>query len=503
MLRRIVHKIAVNAFLKRLPNIKLWLEDAVRYQEKLFHQLLRGAIHTEIGKKYDFRSIKSYTEYARRVPVLEYEGFLPDFEKIAKGQSNVLWNSKIQWFSKSSGTTNNKSKYIPVSYEALQENHYKGGRDLLALYFESNPKTRFFEGRLLALGGTLLPHPDNPKMTCGDVSAILMKNMPDLARFSAALTQKTALMSNWDKKIEAILQETAKMNVTALLGVPTWTLVLARKLFEYYPDYRENLLKIWQNLEVFIHGAVNFEPYQAEFKRIIPSDTMNYWQTYNASEGFFAIQIEKNANDMALLPYHGIFYEFLDTKTGNIYALSEVELHKPYTLIITTNAGLWRYNLGDVIHFTSLRPFKIQVIGRSKLYINAFGEELMIHNTDIAIKTACEKTNAILKDYTVAPVYFSQNQCGRHQWLIEFVHLPNNLSEFTDILDQTLKTLNSDYEAKRFNDMTIQRPEIVCLSPNTFEKWLKQQNKLGGQHKIPRLSNNRDIVDQILQFSNV
>jgi hypothetical protein len=503
MLRKVVHKIAMRSFLKRMPKIELWLNNAHEYQEKTLKQFLRVASATEIGKKHDFASIKNYTGYAERLPVLEYEEFVPYFDKIIAGKQNVLWGNKIQWFSKSSGTTNAKSKYIPVSAEALNENHFKAGRDLLALYFNNNPQSKFFEGRLLALGGTLLPHPNNSHITCGDVSAILLKNMPDLARFSAALTQKTALMPDWDKKIQAIVQETSKMNVSALLGVPTWTLVLIRKLFEYYPQAKENLLNIWQNLEIFIHGAVNFEPYQAEFKRIIPSQNMYYWQTYNASEGFFAVQTEKNAEDMALLTNHGIFYEFMDNKTNKVYPLWEVETHKPYTLIITTNAGLWRYNLGDVVRFTSLNPYKIQVIGRSKLYINAFGEELMIHNTDKAIKIACEKTNAILKDYTVAPAYFTQNQCGRHQWLIEFVHTPENLSEFTDVLDRSLKSLNSDYEAKRFNDMTIQKPEIVCLPKGTFERWLKQQNKLGGQHKIPRLSNNRDIVEQIIQFSNV
>lgn len=503
MLRKVVHKVAMRSFLKRMSDVELWLNNASEYQEKILRQLLRTASHTDIGKKFDFASIKNYTDYAKKLPVLEYEQFLPYFKEVIGGKQNVLWNNKIQWFSKSSGTTNAKSKYIPVSAEALNENHFKAGRDLLALYFNNNPNSKFFEGRLLALGGTLHPHPDNSRITCGDISAVLMKNMPDLARFSAALTQKTALMPDWDKKIQAMIQETAKMNVSALLGVPTWTLVLIRKLFEQYPQAKENLLSIWQNLEVFIHGAVNFEPYQAEFKRIIPSENMYYWQTYNASEGFFAVQTEKNADDMALLTNHGIFYEFIDNKTGNIYALWEVEKHKPYTLVITTNAGLWRYNLGDVIHFTSLNPYKIQIIGRSKLYINAFGEELMIHNTDTAIKTACEKTNAMLKDYTVAPAYFTQNQCGRHQWLIEFVHTPDNLSEFAEILDRTLKALNSDYEAKRFNDMTIQPPEIIPLPQGTFEKWLKQQNKLGGQHKIPRLSNNRDIVEQIIQLSNV
>lgn len=503
MLRKVVHKIAVKSFLKRIPNIELWLNNALLYQEKILKQLLNTASRTEVGKKYEFSSVKNYTEYARRVPVSEYEGFLSHFEKIVAGNQNVLWNSKIQWFSKSSGTTNAKSKYIPVSAEALNENHFKGGRDLLALYFNNNPESKFFEGRLLALGGTLHAHPDNSKVICGDVSAVLMKNMPDLARFSAALSPKTAIMSNWEQKIQAMIKETANMNVTALLGVPTWTLVLIRKLFEHFPEAQENLLKIWQNLEVFIHGAVNFEPYQAEFKRIIPSERMCYWQTYNASEGFFAIQTEKNTTDMALLTNHGIFYEFADIKTGKIYPLSEVELDKPYTVIITTNAGLWRYNLGDVVHFTSLNPYKIQVIGRSKLYINAFGEELMIHNTDTAIKIACEKTNAVLKDYTVAPAYFTRDKCGKHQWLIEFVHSPENLMEFTAILDQTLKSLNSDYEAKRFKDMTIQQPEVICLPQGTFEKWLKQQNKLGGQHKIPRLNNDRNIVEQIIQLSNV
>lgn len=503
MLRRVVHKIAVRSFLKRMRHIESWLNNASEYQEKMLKQLLRTAAYTDTGKKYDFASVKSYTEYTQRVPVQEYEGFLSCFDKITAGKQNVLWSSKIQWFSKSSGTTNAKSKYIPVSAEALNENHFKGGRDLLALYFNSNPHSKFFEGRLLALGGTLLPHPNNPRITCGDISAVLMKNMPDLARFSAALTQKTALMADWEKKIQAMIHETAKLNVTALLGVPTWTLVLIRKLFEYFPQAKENLLNIWQNLEVFIHGAVNFEPYQAEFKRIIPSEKMYYWQTYNASEGFFAVQTEKNAEDMALLTNHGVFYEFMDNRTEKLYPLWEVEKHKPYTLVITTNAGLWRYNLGDVVHFTSLKPYKIQVIGRSKLYINAFGEELMIHNTDTAIKIACEKTNAVLKDYTVAPAYFTQKQCGRHQWLIEFIHAPDNLSEFAEILDKTLKTLNSDYEAKRFNDMTIQPPEIIPLPEGTFEKWLKQQNKLGGQHKIPRLSNKRDIVEQIIQLSNV
>ncbi|MCS7029126.1 MAG: GH3 auxin-responsive promoter family protein [Bacteroidia bacterium] len=500
MLRRIVHKVAVRSFLKRMHKIEKWLNQPLLYQELILRELLQKASHTQIGKQYHFHQIKNYEQFQKYVPVHEYEQLLPYFRQITAEQPNVLWSSKIQWFSKSSGTTDAKSKYIPVSIEALTENHFKGGRDLLALYFSANPKSKLFEGRLLALGGTLIPHPHNSHFTCGDISAILMKNMPDLARFSAALTQKTALMSNWEQKIEAMVKETAKLNVTALLGVPTWTLVLIRKLFEYYPQAKENLHCIWQNLEVFIHGAVNFEPYQAEFERIIPSADMYYWQTYNASEGFFAIQMEKKAKDMVLLVNHGIFYEFLDPKTNAVCSLQEVELYKPYILIITTNSGLWRYNLGDVIHFTSRNPYKIEVIGRSKLYLNAFGEELMIHNTDTAVAIACTKTKAILKDYTVAPVYFTHDKAGRHQWFIEFVQQPDSLTEFARVLDETLKSLNSDYEAKRYRNMTIQEPEIIILPNGTFDNWLKKHNKLGGQHKVPRLQNDRKFVNELMQL---
>ncbi|MCS7076193.1 MAG: GH3 auxin-responsive promoter family protein [Bacteroidia bacterium] len=500
MLRKVVHKIAMRSFLKRTTNIQKWLNQPLKYQEIILKELLYKARNTHIGKIYGFNEIKNYDSFKERVPLFEYENLLPYFDKITSQQNNILWNSKIQWFAKSSGTTDAKSKYIPVSIESLTENHFKGGRDLLTFYFNANPKSKFFEGRLLALGGTLMPHPKNSCFICGDVSAILMKNMPDLARFSAALSQKTALMANWEEKIESMIKETAKLNVTALLGVPTWTLVLIRKLFECYPQASQNLHKIWPNLEVFIHGAVNFEPYQAEFNRIIPSDNMYYWQTYNASEGFFAVQMEGNTKDMALLVNHGIFYEFLDPKKNTVCALNEVELNKPYILIITTNAGLWRYNLGDVIHFTSRNPYKIKVIGRSKLYINAFGEELMIHNTDTAIKIACEKTNAILKDYTAAPVYFTHHQAGRHQWFVEFVRKPNDTDAFVKILDQTLKSLNSDYEAKRYKNMTIQEPELIILPEGTFDNWLKKHNKLGGQHKIPRLNNDRKFVEQLLEF---
>lgn len=485
---------------KRIHQIELFMKYPMEVQADWFSRLIDSAKNTEWGVRYDYKSISSIEEFKQRVPVQNYDSMKPFIDRTMAGEQNVLWSSDIKWFAKSSGTTAGKSKFIPVSTEAMEECHFKGGKDLISIYCNNNPGTQIFSGKGLTLGGSHHLNIDNTESFYGDISAILMQNMPFWAQLIRTPELSIALMEKWEEKIEKMVAATVAENVTNISGVPTWTIVLAKRILEV--TGKKNLLEVWPNLELFIHGAVSFTPYKEQFRQLIPSASFNYVETYNASEGFFGIQDRLGTDDMLLMLDYGVYYEFMPLEEygkdhPKTISLGEVEVNKNYALVISTNAGLWRYVIGDTIKFTTLNPFRIKITGRTKLFVNAFGEEVIIENTDMAIKIACDKTGAIVKDYTVAPVYFSDKQNGAHEWLIEFDKAPLSIEYFSNVLDNALKSLNSDYEAKRYKDMALRLPIVRMLPCGTFYEWMKSKGKLGGQHKVPRLCNDRDFIDEI------
>jgi hypothetical protein len=468
-------------------------------QNELLLNLIRQAEATVVGETYDFESIKSYASFAERVPVSSYEELEPLIERTRKGEQNVFWNEPIKWFAKSSGTTNAKSKFIPVSNSALEDCHYKGSKDLLCMYLNNNENSQLFVGKSLRLGGSSQIYEDN-KTYFGDLSAILIENMPMWAEFSSTPSNKVSLMSEWESKLNAIIAETKLDNVTSFAGVPSWLLVLMNRML--LETGKENLMEVWPNLEVYFHGGVSFEPYKEQYKKIIPDDAFKYYEIYNASEGFFAIQDENYSNDLLLMLDYGIFYEFIPmdtfgTPNQKIIPLADVELFKNYAIVITTNSGLWRYLIGDTVRFTSLNPYRIRVSGRTKHHINVFGEELMVENTDTAIAKTCSTLHCEVKEYTVAPIFMKDKEKGAHEWIIEFQKLPEDIKLFQKLLDENIQSLNSDYEAKRYNNMTLNELTINIARENLFYDWLKKKDKLGGQHKIPRLSNQRDYLEEL------
>ncbi|EIA09496.1 GH3 auxin-responsive promoter family protein [Flavobacterium frigoris] len=484
---------------QRIHQIELFLKYPNEVQEELLMNLIQSSKNTVLGKEYDYATINSYATFADRVPISTYEELQPLIERTRKGEQNVFWETPIKWFAKSSGTTNAKSKFIPVSNEALEDCHYKGSKDLLCLYLNNNEDSQLFLGKSLRLGGSAQIYEDNNTFF-GDLSAILIENMPIWAEFSSTPNNKISLMSEWEAKIAAIINETKKENVTSFAGVPSWMLVLMNKMLE--DTGKENLFEIWPNLEVYFHGGVSFEPYREQYKKILPQRDFKYYEIYNASEGFFAIQDLNNSSDLLLMLDYGIFYEFIPMDTfGTInqktIRLADVELFKNYALVITTNSGLWRYLIGDTVRFTSLSPYRIRVTGRTKHHINVFGEELMVENTDQAIAKACRVTRSEIVDYTVAPIFMIDREKGSHEWMIEFKKKPTDMALFQKVLDDTLQSVNSDYEAKRHNNMTLNPLVINIARENLFYEWLKNGNKLGGQHKIPRLSNQRDYLEQL------
>ncbi|MFV8341701.1 GH3 auxin-responsive promoter family protein [Flavobacterium sp. XS2P39] len=487
-------------FLKqRIHQIELFLKYPNEVQEELLMNLIQSSKNTVLGKKYDYASINSYATFSERIPISTYEELQPLIERTRKGEQNVFWETPIKWFAKSSGTTNAKSKFIPVSNEALEDCHYKGSKDLLCLYLNNNEESELFLGKSLRLGGSSQIYEDNNTFF-GDLSAILIENMPIWAEFSSTPSSKISLMSEWETKIAAIINETKNENVTSFAGVPSWMLVLMNKMLE--ETGKGNLLEIWPNLEVYFHGGVNFEPYRDQYKKILPKKDFKYYEIYNASEGFFAIQDLNYSSDLLLMLDYGIFYEFIPMDTfgtpdQKIIRLADVELFKNYALVITTNSGLWRYLIGDTVRFTSLNPYRIRVTGRTKHHINVFGEELMVENTDQAIAKACKMTQTEVVDYTVAPVFMDGKEKGAHEWMIEFKDNPADVSQFQKALDESIQSLNSDYEAKRYNNMTLNPLVINVARKNLFYDWLKVKDKLGGQHKIPRLSNQRDYLEQL------
>lgn len=488
---------------QRIHQIELFIKYPHEVQNDCLLWLLSSAKNTEWGNKYDYKSISSPAKFKERVPVSSYDEIKPYIERLRKGEKNILWPQEIKWFAKSSGTTSDKSKFIPISEDALEECHFKGGKDLLTLYCHNNPDTQMFSGKGLALGGSHAVSEFDNDAIYGDLSAILIQNLPFWAQFIRTPDISTALMNEWEHKLDKIAMITIKENVTSISGVPSWTLLLLKRILDI--TGKNNINEVWNNLEVFVHGGISFLPYIEQYKKIIPSEKMNYLETYNASEGFFGIQDRNNADDMLLMLDYGIYYEFmpveeLEKSYPLTKSLEEVELDKNYAMIISTNAGLWRYMIGDTIKFTSVDPFRFRITGRTKNFINAFGEELMVDNADKALEVACRKTGAVITDYTAAPVYFSEKNNGAHEWLIEFESEPENIEYFGEVFDNALKSVNSDYEAKRYHDMILNKPLIHIVPQGTFYNWLKKKGKLGGQHKVPRLANERKYVNDILEM---
>ena len=495
----IINSIASWILKKRIHDMELFLKYPNEVQEELLHNLLTTAENTVIGKKYEFASITNYRTFAERVPVSTYEDLEPLIEQTRRGDQNVFWPTPIKYFAKSSGTTNAKSKFIPVSAEALEDCHYKGSKDLLCLYLNNNEESQLFTGKSLRLGGSKQLYADNNSVF-GDLSAILIDNMPFWAEMSSTPSSKVSLMGEWESKLAAIVSETVHENVTSFAGVPSWMMVLLNRILE--ETGKTSLLEIWPNIEVYFHGGVSFEPYRSQYQNILPKDDFKYYEIYNASEGFFAIQDSNYSNELLLMLDYGIFYEFIPMDTfgtdrQRVIPLSEVELNKNYAVVITTNAGLWRYMVGDTVRFTSISPYRVKVSGRTKHHINVFGEELMVENTDKAIAKACQLTGLEVLDYTVAPIFMEGREKGAHEWIVEFKHPPNDAEQFRNHLDEAVQSVNSDYEAKRYNNMTLNKLVLNVARPKLFYDWLKEQDKLGGQHKIPRLSNERTYLEQL------
>lgn len=485
---------------KRLHQMELFMKYPNEVQNELLHQLIEKAKNTEVGKKYDFASIRNYQDFADRVPVQAYEDIYQDIERARQGENNIFWPTPIKWFAKSSGTTNAESKFIPVSVESLEENHYAGSKDMLFMYLSNNREGKLFRGKSLRLGGSKENYFEHETVH-GDLSAILIDNMPFWASYSSTPNTEISLMSDWEVKMDAIIQTTIKENVTSLAGVPSWMLVVLQRILE--ETGKNNLLEIWPDLEVYFHGGINFDPYYKQYQKLIPKEDFKYYEIYNASEGFFAVQDSNDNKELLLMLDYGIFYEFIPmltygTTKEKIIPLSEVEIGVNYALIITTNAGLWRYHIGDTIRFTSTSPYRIKVTGRTKHFINAFGEEVVIENAEHALRKAAELTQAEISEYTAAPIFMVDDEKGAHEWLIEFNKRPNNLDNFRNCLDETLRKINSDYNAKRTNNMTLNKLVIKIAQPQLFYTWSKDVDKLGGQNKIPRLSNNRDYLEELL-----
>ena len=462
--------------------------------------LISFARKTKIGYQYDFSSIKSYKDFKQRVPTRSYEEIAKDINKSREGEDNLFWPTKIKWYAKSSGTTDSRSKFIPVSTEALENCHYKAGKDMLSLYINNNTNTQLFTGKSLRLGGSQELH-QNQQNYFGDLSSIIIDNMPLWAEINSTPSMKVSLMPDWDSKIKAILNECLSENVTSLVGVPSWMLVLLNQGLAKMN--KSDIFEIWPNVEVYFHGGVSFRPYKNQYNQIFSSNPIHYYEIYNASEGFFAIQDKNDSDDLLLMLDYGIFYEFIPVgeNQDSIIELQDVKLFVEYELVITTNGGLWRYRIGDVVRFTSLYPFRIQITGRTKHFINAFGEEVVIENTDRAIEEASVQTGVKIVDYTVAPIYMCNNNSrGSHQWLIEFKDAPTNLITFSKMLDKKLRELNSDYDAKRHKNITMTSPKISVAQKGLFDKWLRNYNKVGGQHKIQRLSNDRKFIENLLSI---
>ncbi len=501
----ILTKVISQIFVPRQREIEQFAQNTDDIQRKQLKALLSKANNTEWGKKFDFKSIRTYNDFSSRLPLQSYDDIKPFVIRMINGEKNVLWPSVVKWYAKSSGTTNDKSKFIPITPEILKGSQYKGGFDCVALYLRQNPKSRFFSRKGLILGGSHSPSPLNQRAHYGDLSAVLIQNLNPLVNLIRVPRKRIILMDEWESKIKAIVESTWNEDVNSLSGVPSWMLVLIKAVLE--KTGKKYLTEVWPNMEVFFHGGISFEPYRDQYKTLIPSDDMHYIETYNASEGFFGIQDDPANPGLLMMPDYGIFYEFiplneLEHSDPTIIPLEAVETGKNYAMVITTSGGLWRYLIGDTVRFTSLFPHKFIISGRTKHYINAFGEELMVDNADKAISITSRETGAKVKEYTAAPRFMLDKGKGLHEWLIEFEKMPSNLEEFATLLDKHLQELNSDYEAKRYKGISLQPLKIIVSRPGTFYEWLKQKGKLGGQHKIPRLSNDRTQMEELLSLNS-
>ena len=490
-------------FKPRQKATALYATQAEALQHKVFCRLINDAANTEWGLKYGYKDIKRYQDF-QRVPIQTYEEIKPYVERMRHGEKDILWRGEVQWFAKSSGTTNDKSKFIPVSRDGLHDIHYAGGMDAVALYLQQNPESRFFSGKGLILGGSHAPNYNVKRSLVGDLSAILIENVNPLVNLIRVPEKKIALLSDFEEKVERITRATMNQNVTNLSGVPSWMMAVLKHILEVKGT--DNLVEVWPNLEVFFHGGVAFTPYREQYKQLIRSDKMHYMETYNASEGFFGLQNDFSDPSMLLMIDYGIFYEFIPLEdvgkeNPRTFCLEEVELNKNYAMVISTSAGLWRYMIGDTVKFTSKNPYKFVITGRTKHFINAFGEELIVDNAERGLARACAETDARVIDYSAAPVFMDRNAKCRHQWLIEFAQMPDSLEKFAKVLDDTLKEVNSDYEAKRQNNLALQPLEIIVARPNLFHDWLDSKGKLGGQHKVPRLSNTREYIEEMLKLN--
>ena len=487
---------------KRIYQIGLFKTYPIEVQEELLMRMVRAAQYTEWGKLHDFKSIDSPEEFRKRFPVQTYEDLLPYIERMKTGKQNILWQNEIKWFAKSSGTTSERSKYIPVSLEALEDCHYKAGKDMVSLYFNNFPDSEVLRGKTLVIAGSKTSISEDDENYIGDLSAIITDNLPFWVEIRRTPSMHITLMEDWEEKIDKIAKQTINEDVRVISGVPSWTLVILKHILEV--TGKKNIREVWPKIELFMHGGVNFAPYKKQFEKLIPG-TMNYLESYNASEGYFGIEDQLNSDDLLLMLDYGIYYEFIpmdkfDKDNLQTISLNEVKIGVNYALVITTNSGLWRYLIGDTIVFTSTSPFRIKVSGRTKHFINAFGEEVIIENAEKALQKACDETKAIINEYTAGPVYMDDNNTGAHEWLIEFEKEPDNLGRFVDALDIELRNLNSDYDAKRTNDFTLKRPLVHIVPKGVFYSWLKSKNKLGGQYKIPRLVNSRWLIEEIKEL---
>jgi hypothetical protein len=503
MLYNPINKLIVWVMKRRFAEVKHGFTNPEEVQLRTLMNLVKTAEKTEWGKLFDFAHIKSYEDFARKVPVQNYSTLKPYIDRIRGGEQTLLWPTHIKWFAKSSGTTSGRSKFIPVSQEAIDKCHFKGGRDLLSIYFSQRPDSNMFEGYSLRLGGSTTFNSKNHETYFGDLSAILIENLPYWTEVRCTPNQSTALMEEWESKLEKIVDEAIKKNVTSLIGGPSWMLVLIKKVLER--TGAKDLSEVWPNLELYGHGGVSFAPYEKQFKKLLP-DSVTYLETYNASEGFFGIQDRINEPGLALLVDQGIFYEFIPytpdgRRAGNPIPLSHVQEGVDYAVVISTNAGLWRYEIGDTVRFNSTAPYRFEISGRTQHFINAFGEELIIDNAEKALKNTCDSLGVEILEYTAAPIYMDERAKGAHEWVIEFSEPPKDMQYFRDILDSELKKVNSDYEAKRHRDSALQPPIIHQAKNQLFYEWLKQNGKLGGQHKIPRLSNQRKHIDELLKLN--
>ncbi len=485
---------------KRLHQVELFKKYPFDVQSEVLSKLIEQALRTTWGVQYGYDSINSIEDYQQRVPISTYEDYKPYISRLMEDEQNLLWPTEIKWFAKSSGTTSDKSKFIPVSYEALEECHFRGGKDVIAFYTQQKPDNAILKGKGLTLGGSAEVNKFSNQSYYGDLSAVIISNLPFWAQFIRTPAAEIALIPDFEEKLAKITHHTINENVTSIAGVPSWNLVLLRAILDF--TGKNNILEVWPNLELFTHGGVSFTPYREIYKKLIPSDSMNYLETYNASEGFFGIQDDLQRDDMLLMLDLGIFYEFipvdkLEESNPPVYSIGEVETGVNYAMVISTNGGLWRYMIGDTVIFTSLVPHRIKISGRTKYYINAFGEEVIEDNAEKALMAACRATGAVVKEYTAGPVYMNDQSKGGHEWMIEFDTLPDSLEKFTRVLDSTLSSINSDYEAKRHKNITLKMPKVVSLEPGTFYRWMEKRGKLGGQNKIPRLSNDRKYLDEL------